>query len=93
VLTECLTGDHRRDRVVNSLLRTCQLRGVEEQLARSAARLRHRSGQAAVISAVDAIGVALADQFADPVILTSDPVHLRTLVAANELQIRVERVP
>jgi hypothetical protein len=37
--------------------------------------------------------VALAERFADPVILTSDPGHLRALVAANELQIRVELVP
>lgn len=94
VLTECLTGDHRRDHLVNSLLKTCQLREVGEALARSAASLRrHRTGKAGVISAVDAIVVSLADQFGDAVILTSDPAHLRTLVSANELSIRVEPVP
>ena len=40
VLTEALTGDHRRDFRENRLLRTCDLRTIDEQLARAGAALR-----------------------------------------------------
>ena len=37
VLTEALTGDQRRDFHTNRLLRACQIRVVDEPLAREAA--------------------------------------------------------
>jgi len=67
VLTEALTGDHRRDHATNRLLRACVIRGVDEPVAREAARLRTATGRASTISAVDAI------------VLTSDPIDLRAL--------------
>lgn len=81
VLTEALTGDHRRDFPVNRLLRTCQVRPVEESQARYAARLRTATGRAGSISAVDAIVAAAADARPDGVVLTSDPDDLRDLAA------------
>lgn len=79
VLTEALTGDHRRDFHVNRLLRRCQVRPVDEAQAREAARLRTATGRAGSISAVDAIVVALAGAHADGLVLTSDPRDLRAL--------------
>lgn len=89
VLTEALTGDHRRDFATNRLLRACQVRTVEERAAREAARLRTASGRAGTISAVDAIVVALAETLSDPVILTSDPADMRALAEHTETAIRV----
>jgi predicted nucleic acid-binding protein len=79
VLTESLTGDHRRDFHVNRLLRTCQIRRVDETQAREAARLRTATGRAGSISAVDAVVVAVASARQDAVVLTSDPRDLRAL--------------
>ncbi len=79
VLTEALTGDHRRDFHVNRLLHTCQVRQVDEMQAREAARLRTATDRAGTISAVDAIVAALAGTRPDAVILTSDPLDLRAL--------------
>ena len=79
VLTEALTGDHRRDFHTNRLLKACQIRDVDEIQARSAAGLRTATGRAGVISAVDAIVVALADSRPDAVVLTGDPKHIRSL--------------
>ncbi|MGH3765152.1 MAG: hypothetical protein ACRDS0_11770 [Pseudonocardiaceae bacterium] len=45
VLTEALTGDHRRDFHVNRLLRACQIRDVNETQARAGARLRACTGR------------------------------------------------
>ena len=81
VLTESLTGDHRRDFHENRLLRMCQIRDVTEQLARDAALLRTRTGRATTISATDAIVAALALAHPDPIVLTSDPDDLTALVA------------
>jgi predicted nucleic acid-binding protein len=53
VLTEALTGDHRRDVHINRLLRTCQIRDVNEPQAREGARLRTCTGRAGTISAID----------------------------------------
>jgi len=89
VLTEALTGDHRRDFATNRLLRACQARTVEERTARDAARLRTASGRAGTISAVEAIVVALAETLSDPVILTSDPADLRALAEHAATAIRV----
>ena len=79
VLTEALTGDHRRDFHVNRLLRACQVRDVEEILAREAARLRTATGRAGTISAVDAVVAAVAGARPAGLILTSDPDDLRAL--------------
>ena len=79
VLAEALTGDHRRDFQANRLLRACQIRSVTEPCAREAARLRTATGQAAAISATDAIVAAYASTTPDPVVLTSDPHDLTAL--------------
>lgn len=79
VLTEALTGDHRRDFAVNRLLRACQVREVDEALAREAARLSTATGRAGAISAVDAVVAALASARRASVVLTSDPADLRAL--------------
>jgi predicted nucleic acid-binding protein len=80
VLTEALTGDHRRDFHVNRLLRTCQIRDITEIEAREAARPRTATGRAASISAVDAIVAALAGTRPDAILLTTDPTDLAALV-------------
>lgn len=79
VLAEALTGDHRRDVRTNRLLRTCQIREVDELQAREAARLRTATGRAGTISAVDAIVAAFAASRPGTVVLTSDPSDLRAL--------------
>lgn len=89
VLTEALTGDHRRDFAVNRLLRACQVRDVGEPRAREAARLRTATGRAGTISVVDAVVVALADALHEAVVLTSDPRDLRALSEHAESMIRV----
>ena len=79
VLAEALTGDHRRDIQTNRLLRTCQVREVNEVQAREAARLRTATGRAGTISAVDAVVAALAGAQPEAVVLTSDPRDLPAL--------------
>ncbi|HEY9351006.1 MAG TPA: PIN domain-containing protein [Acidothermales bacterium] len=81
VLTEALTGDHRRDVAANRLLKTCQVRDVAELECREAARLRGATGRAGTISAVDAVVVAVAATYRDPVVVTSDPRELGALAA------------
>jgi hypothetical protein len=92
VLTEALTGDHRRDFHENRLVRMCQVRDVTEQLARDAALLRTRSGRATTISATDAVVAALAVGCAAPIVLTSDPDDLSALVAEHATNVIVARV-
>ena len=79
VLTESLTGDHRRDFHVNRLLRACQVRDVDETQAREAARLRTATGRSGTISAVDAIVVACAAALPGAAVITTDPLDLRAL--------------
>lgn len=79
VLTEALTGDHRRDFHTNRLLRACQVRAVDEPQGRAGARLRGATGRAPTISAVDAVVAALAEARAGAVVLTTDPSDLRAL--------------
>jgi predicted nucleic acid-binding protein len=81
VLTEALTGDHRRDFHANRLLRACQVRDIDEPLSREAARLRNATGRAGEISAVDAVVVAYAGGHPAAVVVTSDPLNLRDLAA------------
>lgn len=92
VLTEALTGDHRRDFHINRLLRTCQVREVDETQAREAARLRTATDRAATISAVDAVVAALAGARPDAVVLTSDPLDLRALAAHTASPISIVSV-
>lgn len=89
VLTECLTGDPRRDHHVNRLLRTCRLLAVDELVAREAARLRTATRPAGDISAVDAIVVAVASRLPEPIILTSDPFDITALAEHAERPITV----
>ncbi len=79
VLTEALTGDHRRDYLENRLLRACEIKPVDELLARSAARLRAGVAARRKPSAVDAIVVAVADEAGGAVVISSDPADLRAL--------------
>lgn len=88
-LTEALTGDHRRDFHTNRLLRACQIREVDETQAREAARLRTATGRAGTISAVDSVVAALAGTQPDAVVITSDPLDLRSLAEHTALPISV----
>jgi predicted nucleic acid-binding protein len=89
VLAEALTGDARRDFHTNHLLRTCQVRDIDEPMAREAARLRTATGKASKISAVDAVVAAFASLHPDPIILTSDPRDLGALAAQTVRPITV----
>lgn len=89
VLTEALTGDHRRDFHTNRLLRTCQVRDVDEPQARDAARLRTATGRARTVSAVDALVVALAGARAGTVVLTSDTDDLGALAEHTSTRVTV----
>ncbi len=89
VLTEALTGDHRRDFHANRLLRACLIRDVDELAAREGARLRTGTGRAGTISATDAIVAAYASTMPDPVVLTSDPDDLNALAAHTARPINV----
>jgi len=92
VLTEALTGDHRRDFHTNHLLRACQVLEVDETQAREAARLRTATGRAGTISAVDAIVAAYAGSRNDSVVLTGDPLDLRALAEHTALPISIVAV-
>ena len=92
VLTEALSGDHRRDYGQNRLLRTCDLRAVDEALAREAAALRARVQGRRIPSAVDAIVVAVADQAGGGIVLSSDPGDLRALARHAHNPVRIELV-
>ena len=89
VLAEALTGDHRRDYHENRLLRACDVRPVDELLARAAAALRSQLSARRPPSAVDAIVVAMADDAGGATILSSDPGELRVLArhAVHEVTI------
>lgn len=92
VLAEALTGDHRRDFHTNRLLRACEILDVDEHVARDAARLRTATGRASMISAVDAIVVALASTRADPLILTSDYQDLAALAEQSSEPVAIATV-
>lgn len=92
VLTEALTGDHRRDFHENRLLRVCEVDPVDEHLARDAARLRTRVGGSDVPSAVDAIVVAKADRLGGATVLTGDPLDLRKLASHATNRVRISAV-
>lgn len=92
VLTEALTGDHRRDFHENHLLRLCEITPVDELLARAAAGLRTAVGGNRPPSAVDALVVALADRLGGSTILTGDPKDLGRLAAHTTRGVRVAAV-
>lgn len=92
VLTEALTGDHRRDFHENRLLRTCDIRPVDEELARHAATLRTAAAGSRTPSAADAVVVALADSLGGGTVLTSDPRDLKALARHATAEVRIERV-
>ncbi|HXW78939.1 MAG TPA: hypothetical protein VEJ84_05545, partial [Acidimicrobiales bacterium] len=89
VLVEALTGDHQRDYHENRVLQTCDIRPVDELLARGAASLRSRAGLRRAPSAVDAVVVALADLLGGATVLSSDLADLRALArhASNKVTI------
>ena len=92
VLAEALTGEHQRDFHANRLLRTCQVRAVNEWQGREGARLRTLTGRAGTISAIDAIVAAFASACTDPIVLTSDPDDLRALAEGSARPITVVAV-
>ena len=94
VLTESLTGDHRRDVRVNRLLRTCQVREVGEAVAREAARLRHAAHRSTGrdISAVDALVVAHASGLDEPTVATGDADDLTALSAHCASRVQISSV-
>lgn len=89
VLTEALTGDHRRDYHDSRMLRACDIRPVDEELARRAATLRTAAMGAAAPSAVDAVVVALADRVGGATVLTADVEDLRALAAHTTNVVRI----
>lgn len=89
VLAEALTGDSRRDFHTNRLLRTCQIRDVDEPQSREAARLRTATRRVSKISAVDAVVAAFASLRPDPVVLTSDPRDLGALAERSARPITI----
>lgn len=92
MLTEALTGDHRRDFNDNRVISMCQVRAVTEVVAREGARLRTMTGRAATISATDATVAAMAVTFPSPVVLTSDPDDIALLLDEHPSQVIVSRV-
>lgn len=92
VLTEALSGDHRRDHHENRLLRTCDILAVDEALAREAAALRAKARARRIPSAVDAIVVAVADRAGGGIVLSSDPGDLRALARHTRNPVRIESV-
>lgn len=79
VLAEALTGDARRDFHANRLLRTCQIRDIDEPTSREAAWLRTATRRPSKISAVDAVVAAFASFRPDPLVLTGAPRDLGAL--------------
>lgn len=89
VLTEALTGDHRRDFHENRLLRTCDVHATDDVIARRAAALRTAAGGVRKPSAVNAIVVALADAVGGATVLTGDLRDLRALARHTLNEVRV----
>jgi predicted nucleic acid-binding protein len=92
VLVETLTGDHRRDFDANRLLRSCQIRIVDETIVREAARLRTATGRAGSISAVDAIVAAHAQTYPDVIVLTGEADDLTVLTQHTTSPVTVHAV-
>lgn len=88
VLTESLTGDHRRDVRSERLLSMCDVRPVDEPMARRAARLRFLARRG---SGIDAIVVAAAE-WGSRVVVTQDHRDLAALAVHTVPRVTVERV-
>ena len=87
VLVECLQGHPGKDASANRLLKSCELlEGVDERLARRAARLRAEARRG---SAVDALVVAVAEP--SGTVLTTDAGDLQAL-ASGAFNVAVETV-
>jgi len=91
VLTECLTGDHRRDFHTNQLLSICRVQAIDEVLARAGARLRTDARRRGV-SATDALVIAVAEHTSEAVVLTGDQADIEALVAVAQRPITVHPV-
>ncbi len=89
VLVEALTGDPQRDYHENRVLKTCDIRPVDELLARGAGSLRSRVGLRRVPSAVDAVVVALADLVGGATVLSSDVGDLQALARHTSNKVTV----
>lgn len=89
ILTEALTGDHRRDFNENRILRTCDICSVDELLARKGASLRTAVGTGRSPSAIDAIVVAVTDDAGGGTIVTSDARDLRALAGHTVNDVRI----
>jgi predicted nucleic acid-binding protein len=92
VVTEALSGDHRRDYHENRLLRTCDVQSVNEDLSRQAAALRTLVRVRRIPSAVDAIVVATADQAGGGIVLSGDAGDLRALARHVRNPVRIEPI-
>ena len=89
VLAECLTGRQSIDALTNRFLKGCDIEEqLPEQIARNAGRLRHRTGRASEISAVDAVVIAMAEP--DGIVLSTDPEDLGALAVHALLQDHVQ---
>ncbi len=88
VLVESITGRGPRDARVNRLLQTCDVTGLDEDLARRAATLRTFARKG---SAVDAIVVATAEHKACYLVLTSDDEDLAAL-AQHARRVEIARI-
>jgi predicted nucleic acid-binding protein len=91
VLTECLTGDRRRDFHANRFIRRCTVVETGEIIARHAATLRTRAGRSG-ISAVDAIVAATADHAGGAIVLTTDSRDLTALSRNTLHPVTVEAI-
>ena len=93
VLTEALTGDHRRDHRENRFLRACDIWPVDELVARAAAVLRSQvAATRRAPTAVDAIVVAAADEAGGATVLSSDPGDLRALARYATHEVEISRI-
>jgi predicted nucleic acid-binding protein len=82
VIAEATAGNRGRDANLNSALHKTVLIDLDEQIARSAARLRHTYRRAGA-GTVDAIVVATADIVPGTRVLTGDPVDLGLLASVQ----------
>ena len=92
VLTESLTGDPRRDHATDRILAIVKVHDVDERLGRRGAALRTAARSSRDVSAVDAVVVAMAEQWTDSLVLTSDLHDIEALTAHATRPIRVRRV-
>ena len=88
VLTESLTGDHRRDVRTNRVLGYCEVLPVDEVRARAAARLRTVATDHSA-SVTDATVIAVAEEYPGCLVLTTDLDDLGPLAEVAEPAVAV----